>query len=45
MRLLLALLLLIGFVVSGCADSDKRSEDSPFGGFYGGVSGGSGVAP
>jgi hypothetical protein len=45
MRLLLALLLLVGFVLSGCADNDKRTDDSPFGGFYGGVSGGPGVAP
>jgi hypothetical protein len=40
MRFLLALLLLVGFVLSGCADSDKRNDDSPFGGFYGGVTGG-----
>jgi hypothetical protein len=43
MRLLLALLLLAGFVLSGCTDNDKRSQDSPFGGFYGGVTGGGGV--
>jgi hypothetical protein len=43
MRLLVALLLLAGFALAGCTDSDKRSQDGSFGGFYGGVSGGGGV--
>jgi hypothetical protein len=40
MRFLSALLLLLAFLVAGCADSDKRSDDSRYGGFYGGMSGG-----
>jgi hypothetical protein len=39
----LALALLACLIVAGCADSDKRTDDNRFGGFYGGVSGG--VAP
>jgi hypothetical protein len=27
-------------VVAGCADGDKRPSDDKFGGFYGGVTGG-----
>jgi hypothetical protein len=39
-RFLLALLLFVGFVVSGCADNDKCSDDNRFGGAYGGISAG-----
>jgi hypothetical protein len=40
MRLLPALVIFACLVLAGCADSDKRSDDTRFGGFYGGVSGG-----
>jgi hypothetical protein len=36
-------LVLAGLVLTACADSNKRSEDNKFGGFYGGINGG--VAP
>jgi hypothetical protein len=36
-------LVLACCVIAGCADSDKRSDDNRFGGFYGGVSGGAAV--
>jgi hypothetical protein len=39
-RIVFALLFCLG--LAACADSDKRSDDSRFGGFYGGVSGGMG---
>ncbi|HTZ38059.1 MAG TPA: hypothetical protein VMB84_18670 [Stellaceae bacterium] len=40
MRVLAALLLVACFALAGCAASDRKNGDSPFGGFYGGVSGG-----
>jgi hypothetical protein len=40
MRFLSALVLLACFAVAGCANSDSKSDDSRFGGFYGGVNGG-----
>jgi hypothetical protein len=40
--------LLVGLVVAGCADSgsgvDNNKNDNRFGGFYGGLNGGGGVA-
>ena len=43
MRLLFAIALVACFALAACAGSDKRSDDSRFGGFYAGSSGG--VAP
>jgi hypothetical protein len=40
MRPISLLLLLACLVLAACADSDKKSSDNPFGGFYSGVSGG-----
>ena len=36
----LILVFVVCLFITGCADSGKRSDDSRFGGFYGGVSGG-----
>jgi hypothetical protein len=36
----LALLLLACLAVAGCADSNKNSDNKPFGGWYGGATGG-----
>jgi hypothetical protein len=42
----LALMLLACLFVAGCADSSNSSDDSHsrFGGFYGGMNGGGGMA-
>jgi hypothetical protein len=40
MRFLLAVALIACFALAACATSDKRSDDSRFGGFYAGTSGG-----
>jgi hypothetical protein len=36
-RVLAALVLLACLALAACTDSDKRSDDNRFGGFYGGV--------
>jgi hypothetical protein len=35
-----AVMLFACFALAACADSDKRSSNNPFGGWYGGVVGG-----
>ena len=40
MRWLSILVVLACLAVTGCANTDTRSDDNRFGGFYGGVSGG-----
>ena len=39
MRLLFAVTLVACFALAACAASDKRADDSRFGGFYAGTSG------
>lgn len=43
-RVLAAFLLLACLVVTGCADNTDKNSDNRFGGFYGGINGGGGVA-
>jgi hypothetical protein len=43
MRVIIAITLLACLMLTACAPSDKRSDDSPFGGWYAGAHGG--VAP
>ena len=40
MRVFLAVTLLACLMLTGCATSDKRSDDGPFGGWYAGAHGG-----
>jgi hypothetical protein len=40
MRPLLVAVLIACFALAACAENDKRSDDSRFSGFYGGVMGG-----
>ena len=39
MKFLFAIALLACFALAACAASDKRADDSRFGGFYAGTSG------
>jgi hypothetical protein len=39
-RILTMFVLLACLTLAACAESDKRSGDSPFGGWYGGFAGG-----